>query len=364
MSRDSELERRPAHLIVEAGEILRKVTPSRLATLLFVMDDEIETQTEMAEILGLSSSTITTDLQTLANLPLSLVQKRETQYSITDDGKQVIGYFDRAIGRIGKNLDLNNIDWKTDTEEIGTRLDPLHNSRSSMPFFVLESVSERTDLADTQKVSITDVVADVDHWQKERGKSVTRKRVRWMLGRFEEAGTIEIDDQITLIDKGQEHAKLLKQLIELLEDDQDDQTDANVDTSSESSPSTQQDATTGTAPTEQLTEIDNIGRDELQPERQRFSTGGQSIADSAKFLPIVPAYQLSQHSESESRSQSGELPVVPLPSTTTVAELVDQLIQIGREYGDDAELTLNWTLRTDASESGQNADINNWISNE
>lgn len=346
MSRDSELELRPAHLIVEAGEILRKLTPSRLATLLFVMDDDIETQTEMADILNLSSSTITTDLQTLANLPLSLVQKSGTQYSITSDGKQVIGYFDRAIGRLGGNLDLDNVNWVTDTEEIEDRLDPLHNSRSSMPFFVLESVSERSDLSDTQNVRVTDIVADVDHWQQERGKSATRKRVRWMLGRFEEAGAIDINDQVTLEEKGQEHAKLLGQLIELLEDEQ-------ADTSTESPTSslspTQQDATTGTAPTEQSTGIDNAGRAEPQSEQQRFTTGGKAVADTGEYLPIVPAYRLSPQSDKGRSRSRGSPPVVPLASTTTIAELIDQLTRLGREYGDDTELKLDWTLRTESS---------------
>lgn len=341
MSWDSETEIRPANTIVEAGEILQKLTPARLATLLFVTDDEIETQTEMADSLDISSSTITTYLQTFANLPVPLTV-RGNQYTITSAGDTVIGFLARMTNRLG--VDLRDIDWEDETnrEQIGELLAPIHTTQTIVPFFILYSIGQRSTVegrigifAPSQSVRVKDIVSDVDYWQEERGKTATRKQVRSILGRFEDFEGIEIDGkEVMLKDKGKEQAKLLEQLIELIEDSQ--ATEASETPSS----STQQDSTPMNTRPATATATDSTG---ISPQLglQRFYRQ-ESVGDSEELSTIVPAYGLSA-ATSEREGYSQPQAVLPLMPTVTVAELSDQLNRIGREHGDDTQLELVWT---------------------
>lgn len=340
MPRDSDSDNRSA-LLVEAGEILQKLSPSRFATLLLVSDDDIETQAEMADMLGISPSTVSTHLQSLEDLPLSLT-KRERQYKLTPAGDTVIELLDSMLGHFGK--DLSTVDWRDrdEREHIGELLSPLHNSRSAVPFFILYSIGQHSAVGgrldrfvSPESVQVKDVVADAKQWQEERGKSGTRKQVRSVLKRFGDYNTIEFDDEtITLKDKGKEHVRLLERLIDLLEEDET--VESSGDTSSIPSPSTQQ--TSGTQseiPTELTT-----GRIGLQLGLQRF-IDEQEDAGNSELPTIVPAYCISSSdgADEEARSPSTVLPLTP---TTNVEDLADQIHRIGREYG-NVQLELFWT---------------------
>lgn len=344
MSQGREPDNHSAPLVVEAAEILQKLTSSRLATLLFISDGEIETQTEMADILDISTSTITTHLQKLENLPMSLVV-RQRQYEITPAGERVIGLLVRMFNRLGK--DLRDVDWgdPTDREHIGNLLAPLPSSRSIVPFLVLYSVSQHSSVdgqisifAPSKSVRVKDVVTDVKSRQEERGETATRKQVRSMLGRFEEAGAIEFDDQdVILTDKGKEHAKLLEQFIELIEDSR----------ATDSSESTGLDPSASTNNTEQ---------GDQQLGLKGFYTDGLEDDTHSSEPTIVPAYCVSSADESIEGTQSQLSPVLPLTPTTSVEELADQIHRIGRKYGDDVQLKLYWTELSDAA---SDADRNN-----
>lgn len=341
MTRDSASDNHSAHVIVEAAEILQKLTPSRLATLLFLTDDSIETQTEMADILDVSTSTITTYLQTLENLSLSLT-KRGRHYEITAAGDRVIDLFNSMLGYLGENLSA--IDWEDENEKerIGEQLSPLHTSRSIIPYFVLHSIGHhsavegRLDRFVTPRpVLIEDVVDDVKKRQEQRGKSSTRKQIRGAINRSEEYGTIEIDGEtIKLEDKGQEHIQLLDRLIDLLEED--NPAESSGDTSSVSSPSTQQ----------------SIGiRSDISPEtatnRVGLQLGLQSFhskqeeTDHSELSTLVPAYCISSSNGERDRTRSPST-VLPLMPTTSVEDLADQIHRIGREHG-NVQLELFWT---------------------
>lgn len=341
MSRDSASGNHSADVIVEAAEILQKLTPPRLATLLFLTDDSIETQTEMADILDVSTSTITTYLQTLENLSLSLT-KRGRQYKITSAGDSVIELFNSMLGYLDE--DLSAIDWgdEDDKEQIGELLSPLHTSRSIVPYFVLYSighrsaVEERLDRFVTPKpVPIEDVVDDVKKRQEQRGKSSTRKQIRGAINRSKEYGTIEVDDEtIKLEDKGQEHICLLYRLIDLLEEDAS--AESSGDTSSISSPSTQQsidirsDISPGTA----------TNRAGLQLGLQSFSSE-QENAEHSELSTLIPAYCISSSNGEKDGTRSPST-VLPLMPTTSVEDLADQIHRIGREHG-NVQLELFWT---------------------
>lgn len=341
MSQGREPSNHSSPVVVEAAEILQKLTTSRLATLLFISDDTIESQTEMANILDISTSTISSHLKKLENLPVSLVVRRQ-QYEITSAGEEVIGLFVRMFNHLGKNL--RDIDWgvPADRERIGDILAPLPTSRSIVPFLILHSVSQHSTVEDqisifapSPSVLVQDVVADVKSHQEERGETATRKQVRSMLSRFEEAGTIEFNDQdLILTEEGKEHAKLFEQLIEVIEDSRaaDSRESAGLDPSAST---------------------DNTGQDGQQLGLTRFSTSG-SVDDTHSDEPtIVPAYCMTAEEAGE-ETQSQLTPVLPLHPTATVGELIDQLSRIGRKHGDDAQLKLYWSEFTSDASSEAN----------
>lgn len=340
MSRDSGPDSHSA-LLVEAGEILQKLSPSRLATLLFVSDDDIETQAKMADILDISPSTVSIYLQSLEDLPLSLT-KREHHYKLTSAGDAVIELLDSMFGHLGK--DLSTLDWRDEDERdhIGELLTPLHNSRSAVPFFVLYSIGQHSAVegqldrfVSPESVQIEDVIADVKKWQEERGKSGTRKQVRSMLKRFKKYDEIEFDDELIILsEKGQEHVRLLERLIDLLEGDEI--TESSEDTFSFPSSSAQQTSDTQSGITTTST-TDRVG---LQLGLQRF-IDEQEDAGSSDLPTIVPAYGISSpNGEGEdTRSPSTVLPLTP---TISVEDLADQIHRIGREHG-NVQLELFWT---------------------
>lgn len=340
MSRDSKPDSRSAFLI-EVSEILQNLSPSSFATLLFLTDDDIETQAEMADVLDISPSTVSTYLQSLEKLPLPLT-KRGHQYKITPAGDTVIEYLDSMFGYLGE--DLSAVDWgdEDDRKQIGELLAPLHNSRSIVPFFVLYSIGQRSAVGgrldrfvSPQSVQLKEVVSDMKEWQEERGKSGTRKQVRSMLNRFKEYGTIEFDGEtIKLEEKGQEHVRLLDQLIDLLEEDAS--AESSEDTSSIASPSTQQ--STGIR-SEESTELltDRAG---LQLGLQRFYSE-QEDTDRSELSTLVPAYCVSS-SNNEKEGTRSPSTVLPLTPTTSVEDLADQIHRIGREHG-NVQLELFWT---------------------
>lgn len=354
MSRDSEPASRSATL-VEAGEILQKLSPSRFATLLFASDDDIETQAEIADILGISPSTVSTYLQSFEDTPVALTN-RGHQYNVTPAGNTIIELLNSMFGYLGE--DLSTIDWEDedDRERIGELLSPLHSSRSTVPFFVLYSIGRRSAVegrldrfVSPQSVQFKDVIADVKKWQEERGKSGTRQQVRWMLNRFEECGMIEFDGEtIKLIEKGPEHVRLLDQLIDLLEED--DASESSEETSSISSPSTQQ----STGIQSELSTESATDRAGLQLGLQSFSSE-QEDADCSELSTLVPAYCVSS-SDSEREGPRSSSTVMPLTPTTTVEDLADQIHRIGREHG-NVQLELFWTElpaeSSDADSSGQ-----------
>jgi DNA-binding MarR family transcriptional regulator len=337
MSQDSESENRATQMIVEAGEILQKLTPPRIATLLFGADDEIETQGEIADILGCSPSTISTYYQTLEGLPLSLAAKGRTHYTITDNGEDVLDLLDEMLDHLG--VDLVTLNWDEDaSEQIGECLAPLHGSRNTIPFFVLHSlgtrstVGERIDRHGTpEPVRIKDIVADVNLRQQDRGKTATRKQVRWMLGRFEDFGGLEFDgkEAVKLTDQGQEQAVLLEELLQLLTDDGDEETTTTSQTHTQQNRATRSDAMIDLA--------QQLNRTDVSELSGRTQYGGSQLPT------VVPAYCLASPSDKEAGEDDTHSPVFPIPPTTTVDELTEHINRLA-ELDGDVSLELNWAV--------------------
>lgn len=336
MAHSDKTPDRSTGVLEDAGEILRNLTPPTLASLLVVSEDNTQTQVEMADTVGVSRSSISKYLQTLSNLPLTLITKqRESRYTVTDDGKKVITLINEMVSNV--EIDLHDLDWESDAaqEQVGTRLAPLHGSRSDRTFFVLDALRVRSGsvnpYATPSRVWVEDVVHDVNT----RGNA-TSERVRQTLRRYDEADAIEFDGEyIKLIKKGQDQAQLLDQLAHQIEK-QEEEEDAGRIPSADSS--------------EQL----EAGSLSGQMRRHGFHGGGQravagSSASVSHELPtIVPAYCLSSPHEdtSDTRTQS-PLPVLPLVAMT-IGELTDAVARLPHEYNEDMRIEPYWTLQTES----------------
>jgi Mn-dependent DtxR family transcriptional regulator len=340
MPSSSDMANRSTAVLVKAGEILRKLAPSTLAALFFVLEDNTRTQAEMADMIGVSRSSMSKYLRTLSDLPLTLITKqRGRRYTVTDEGKKVISLIEEMVDT--PNLELRSVDWEneSDREQVATRLAPLHGSRSDRTFFVLDALRLRSGSVNPytspSRVWIEDIVHDVDA----RGENATTERVRQTLRRYDEAGAIEFDGEyVKLTDEGQEQAQLLDQLANRIEQQGDQDT---------------ADRQLATDPVDDRSETDNISG---QMRRRGFHGGGQRAAEagpsasSLHELPsIVPAYCLTSTTHETingSQTQSDPLPVLPLEAMT-IGELTDAVTRLNHEYDEDAHIEPYWTLQTE-----------------
>ena len=350
-----------AQSYAEASEILRTVNPPTIATLLFLADDEVYTQNEIADRIGYSRSTVSQSQQSLETLPLSLATKQGSRYKITSAGETILGYYIGMARQL--NLDLDTVDWQSDEthEQAKTVLTPLYDSRSTMPFFVLESVGARAvgdqinRLATPQRVSIEDIIQDVTTRQRERDERVTSKQIRQVVRRFDDKDTVEFNgDYIVLKEKGQEHAYLLEQVVQLIEDQAStarDESEESGATISETPPQ----ADTSSA---DQTEIDgrncrseNIAN-QIQPHGfhgKRASVDDRQETDEHKRA--IPVYCLrpdvDERMSSTSSSEKRPTPAVPF-TALTVGELIERAQQLAQEYDMDTQLEPHWMIRAES----------------
>lgn len=380
MSRPSETEDDLTQVLVEAGEILRKLTPPTFISLLLIADDEVDTQTEIAEVIDRTRPTVSKYFNQLSDLPIALATNPGQHYTVTGDGEKIVTLFHDMIDRLGPDLDT--LDWndKNDREKMATFFAPLHNTRSTLPFFILYSIGVRSAVGDRihyrdppQPIQIWDVVNDVEPRQEMRGKSVTMKQIRQTLWRFEDAGTVEFDgEQIILSEKGLEQAFLLEQLIQLLEkkDEINIDKDTNENTSSTyiSSTDTMQSSFDDTQTSSFENSVTLPGSDNLagQDDPRGFLDSGRASLDnsrksSAEYPIIIPTYCLCPaddqgipHTEDETSSErldSQSQPASIFPITTlTLEELGDQVDRLINEYEGDVEIKPYWALQTNTGQ--------------
>lgn len=203
------------------GEILRIVTPNTLGTLVLA-NGTATTQTEIADTINRDQSTVSTYFQSLSmeNSALSLVERPNQYYSVTETGDEVIELVTDL-----SDIDLTTIDWGSavEKEEIGTLLAPLHKSRSVTPFFVLASLRAHSGIAGLQgtprPVLIDDVVRDVENRVQEMGETTSPKQIDQIVDRFASQNVIDNDDDdhYSLTEKGQTNATLLHRLARIVD---------------------------------------------------------------------------------------------------------------------------------------------------
>jgi DNA-binding MarR family transcriptional regulator len=337
----SERESQLPHLVT-AGEMMQKLTPIRLATLSYLSNNDIETQNEIADALGVSPTTVTTHLQLLSDLPRPLTI-RKRRYEITSDGDAVIKLYDSMFRRLDDDFDIDDLTDEAGRETVGDHLAPIHETRSIAPFLVLYSVGHHStdeeipdDLASGATAHLERVLDDVKDWEEDRGKTASRKQVRRILQRFEEFDVVEFaGDWITILGKGEEHIRLLEEVLHLLE---------GADSGESEPPS----AVSQQVTADQVTRSDTGGTGE-SPMPSQSEQRDEDAADSP--LPaIVPAYRVVTDDKSPAM-------VLPLTSTTNVEDMSEQIEYVRQEYG-NARLEFVWTdlhSETDEAKSARDS---------
>jgi hypothetical protein len=353
---------RPTHVIVIASKILRTLHPSPLGTLIAVYNGDGLTQKEISDIVGRSQPAVSTYFQSFESLPAPLTVKQGQRNTVTNTGEKIIALVRGMSTEL--NFDFASIDWsdETDRTAVSSLLSPLHDSRSTEPFFLLDSLYDRSDLDSSlgipQPVWIDDVIHDVEVRHHESGGSTTLKQIRQTVKRFTDAGALTFEeDQLTLEEKGQEQAKLLTKLVQFLikQDDIDiDQTDTTD----------RQDSTESNA--ESLGGVDAVRSDVADSLRQSPAldgianqqhghgfSGARRSSDvdrlSVQEQPtVVLTYCLQSPDESgtDKKSPSHPLPVLLLTSLTA-SELASRAEQVVQGYGEDTRLVPYWALQTE-----------------
>jgi biotin operon repressor len=380
MSHPSQTEGDLTQRLVKAGEMLRTLTPPTFISLFLIADDEVDTQTEVGEKIGRTRPTVSKYLRSLKKLPIPLATNPGQHYTVTDDGEKVITFIYDMIDTLG--TDLHSVDWSDNEvrENIATFFTPLHNSRSTLPFFILHSIGSRSAVGDRitrhdplQPVQMWDVISDVEARQEKRDKSVSVKQIRQTLWRFDDADTIEFDgEQIRLEEKGREQAFLLEQLVQMLEEQRktDMAEDVNESTSS-SQLSPADELRSSSSDTQTIlpeSSVDLYGSDNLAQQdnpRGFLDSGRASLDNSQNSLhespTILPTYCLSpsvteeislveDEDSSEGLDSQPQLPPVLPLTTLTLDELAGQIDRLIDEYDGDIEVKPYWTLQTDTGQ--------------
>ncbi|UPM43172.1 helix-turn-helix domain-containing protein [Halocatena salina] len=354
---------RPTPVIVATGEILRTLTPPTLASLLVMYDTTTEDQAEIAAAIGRTQSTVSSYIRSLASLPVPLIAKRGSRYTVTDAGESIIGLISGMMDRLG--CDLHAVEWQeeADKDAVAGMLTPLHDSRSTLPFLLLDSLYERSDLdgliGTPQPVWIDDVVSDIDTRRQERGESVTTKQVRQAVQRFNEAEVLSFDgSQIELTEKGQEHVRLFHEITQLLrEQDKINVSDgaegnaltAGNDTKNRSESGESHRLPTGEDEHSHRQSVTGDITNQFQP--QGFSggqpqpTGKRNIQESPT---VVLGYCVTREDTNDTPHDQQEVqPILPIREMTA-EELLARLSRIVDEHDTSRQLTPYWLLDVDS----------------
>lgn len=350
---------RPTPVLVAAANILQALSPSRLGLLLVLYDNDTQTQKEISDLIGRTQSTISTYLQSLGSLSPPLAAKQGKYYTITNTGGKVVGLVNDMARRC--DLELRSVNWTDDSDrkDVEALLTPLSDSQIMRPFFILDSLYERSGIdglmGTPQPVSFDDIVQDVEIRQKEIGESVTTDEIRRTVKqRFDDTDTARFDgEEVTLTaDKGHQHAWLWNELLQHLKR----QTEfvsgrdkkavmADVESSSEN---LDEPTTSRTSPRDSSGQTNNSSSTSEQVAGRSLGSS-QSVAERGERLEspsVVPVYTL--HSGDAAKERPDSSPLLPLTAKTTIEELAASVDQLANDYNEDTELRLEWMVRTES----------------
>jgi predicted transcriptional regulator len=350
MSLASQKER-PTDVLIEVGEILRTLNPSLLGALKVASQDETLTQSEIADIIGRSNPTVSTYFQSLQSF--SLTAKRSQRNIVTDTGAKVVGLIESMFSQLGRSLDT--IDWKdeADVEYISEKLSPLHDSRSMGPFFLLDSLYERSDIhghvGTRQPVWVDEAISDVKLREEDRGESTSTRLVRETIRRFDDTGVISFDGtKLELTDKGHQQAWLVNELAQYLKTEEEE-TGNNVRGHTETAMEGLNDYITGQSSSSNesrsplaLDDATQIMAQSDSGVREPFAA--EQLVDQEKPI-VIAGYCL--RSVDENRENQDRLPMLPI-TEMTVEDLINQATQLRDAFDEEAKLVPYWFLQTES----------------
>lgn len=340
-------------MLVAAGKILQALNSSKLGLLLVVYRDDIQTQEELSDVLGRSQATISTYLQRLETLSPPLVGKQGKYYTVTNTGEKVSSFINSMARREGS--DLQTIDWtdEADRNSVDTFLTPLHDSQVMRPFFVLESLYNRSDIngliGTPQSVRFDDIVRDVRRRQDDIDENATTKQIRRTVKRrFDDTGTVRFEEgQVTLTKKGHLHAWILNELIQFLKKREEIDEDETGEVAAEDDETT-----------EDLVDIDPNRMSPRDSSRrtnvpssvpQQLDPDGHHDSDqpSNEKPTAIPVYSV-RPTNASNNEELDSVPVLPLTEMMTLEELTTRANQLANKYDDDTKLVLDWMLQTES----------------
>jgi hypothetical protein len=343
------------HVLDITARILQTITPDTLASLLLVYGGTTSSQKEVADAINRDQSTVSAYFQslTLEKTPVSLIVKPGLRYTVTDAGEEVISLLSDMFENFDEGLDT--IDWgsTTDKERIGALLSPMCESRSVAPFFVLDSLWQRSNLAhihdDPDPVWLDDVVRDVETRLQEMGESTSNPQIWQIATRFAEKDAITFDgSQLTLDEKGREHAYLLDQLARFvaiqMESDNGEDVDTVKTAQTEMGREGQDDLATATESSDssshQMTISSGTGQQIIPQQSQEVqlssATNQTPIQENATVMTVY-CLRSNDRAEVDEESDLESSPILPV-TAMTAGDLIETGKQIAQEYGEDVEL--------------------------
>ena len=354
---------RPTPDLVAAANILQALNPSRVGLLLVLYDNDTQTQKEISDLIGRTQSTISTYLQSLGSLSPPLATKQGKYYTITNTGEKVVGLINDMARRC--ELELRSINWTDDSDrkDVEVLLTPFSDSQTMRPFFILDSLYERSDvdgfIGSPQPVIFGDIVQDVEARQKEIGESVTTEQIRRTVKqRFDALDTAHFDEgKVTLTEKGHQQAWLWNELIQHLKTrtegdagrgngSRGTEVESASETSDErstlrSTPRGSSDQPRSPGSVSEQTMVEGALEDRQSADEER------EILEEAHVVPVYTLYPNDEDADGD-RKQTNPSLALPLTAKTTVEELVDRVGQLANDYEGDTELVLKWMVQAES----------------
>lgn len=212
----------PTPILVTTSDVLRALTPTSVASLTLLDTGTATTQTEIADVIDRDQSTVSSCFRSLKidHADVALVEKSGRSYDLTHLGKRVVEIL-RETRQLGTKLET--VDWGSDADKqrIGTQLEPLHGSRSVVPFLLLDSLAARSELRGSpdalRAVALDKIALDVENRLQKIDRTTSKQKLRQIADRFVEKDAVTSDDgRLSLTEKGQRHAELVNHVAEVV----------------------------------------------------------------------------------------------------------------------------------------------------
>ncbi len=292
---------RPKH-VDRAGEIIRSLSPRALGTVWLLGRGEAQTQVAIADQLACTPPAVSKHLRALSELAVPLVEKLGSRYTVTSAGYAVLDVVNELL--IDRRDGLSTIDWSgaDDRTMLQTALAPLTTTRSSQLFTVLSAFTSVGSFDASLSAPFTGTVSRAalieTATSMHSGTGASRRTLRRRLAALASNDCIELAaDTITVTEKGTAQLWLFSELV-------------------------------------QIVEVHESETPETIPE----SDNGQ-----LKDRTVVGFSPTTSDTVVEPTLCVDDEPVVAIPESITVDELLDMASELGRQYDGSQSLTRKWT---------------------